>query len=239
MGKVIRYVLYGLLIACMTVVIVASVIMSGIFHCRYPVPMVWQMTILYAAIGIVLPAAVIAICIVGLVRKCGTTFIVITWLTVLFLSFVAYCVLFFAFMGTFVSKTELPENFGKWDKSVEATLQRQGIDDLLAVCSANAEIRKYLYYHEPEFGHGGRYYQIEACFVYRNAEDYKNALEALQAYATDSEGNTIYTVNYGSSELVCVTDPDRNALTVLFYSGYQYDLQEATERLNKTAEAAA
>ena len=61
----------------------------------------------------------------------------------------------------------------------------------------------------------------------------------MQAYATDSEGNTIYTVNYGSSEMVCVTDPDRNALTVLFYSGYQYDLQEATERLNKTAEAAA
>ena len=40
--------------------------------------MVWQMTILYVAIGIVLPAAVIAICIVGLVHKCGTTFIVIS-----------------------------------------------------------------------------------------------------------------------------------------------------------------
>lgn len=53
-------------------------IMSGIFRCRYPVPMVWQMTILYVAIGIVLPAAVIAICIVGLVHKCGTTFIVIS-----------------------------------------------------------------------------------------------------------------------------------------------------------------
>ena len=239
MGKAIKYVLHFLLIILMVIVMITSIIISGIFSCRFPKPIVWQMTVLYATIGVLIPGIVVMASVIGLVRKYSMTFIIVTWLTVFFLSFVSLAICPLALRGTFVSYTDHTNNFGKWDRSVVMRLQRDGLEESLLQCSSGAVIRSYSYFHEPGVP-GTEYanhFMIEVCFVYGNTKDYQNALKTLKTVATGSEGKIIYLNDTRLSKMISVADMSNNIVAMVFYGGYSLDLHETAERLNQMAES--